>query len=252
MAKGLFIGLGAAAALAAAITAGIYGAGEKKVAEPALAAKLEAAAETACIVSNVRLVEGMSRGCLTPAQIEALRDRAVIGGDGAPVDVNLAAPESGGADNVARSCADYDALTEKGWYALTGADMKREEYFARACGALALLADATPAQSSHFIGGKADIADIRSMAEHDAIEFGESAPSVTVDVVAIEAGVWKVLIGAGETMVYELAHADFTGDGIGEILAYVSVGAAGGTARSGSIGLLVKPDEGGPCSFSAR
>jgi hypothetical protein len=53
-------------------------------------------------------------------------------------------------------------------------------------------------------------------------------------------------------MVYEIAHADFTGDGVGEILAYVSTGVADGTARAGSIGMLEKTAVGGPCSFSPR
>lgn len=247
MARNLYIGIGAAGALSAAVTAGVYLAGKKGAPEPAA---FGASAETVCIESSVRLVEGMSQSCLTPAQYEALRDRAVIGGDGAPIDLNLTAP-SGDATAV-RSCAEYDASTEKGWYARAGVDLRREEYFKRACGALSLLVEARPARSSYFSGGKADIADIRSMALQDAIGFGEAVPSASVDVAGIGDRVWKVAIGESETMVYEIAHADFTGDGLGEILAYVSVGPIGGTARAGSIGLLEKPTEDAPCAFTAR
>lgn len=247
MAKNLYIGIGAVGALSAAVTAGVYMSGKKGAPEPA---SLRASAQTVCIESNVRLVEGMSRSCLTPAQYEALRDRAVVSGDGAPIDLNLTAPS--GESTSVRSCAEYDASTEKGWYARTGVDLRREEYFKRACGALSMLVEAKPAQSTHFSGGKADVADIRSMALQDAIGFGEAVPSTFVDVVEIEDRIWKVAIGNGETMVYEIAHADFTGDGRGEILAYVSVGAIGGTARAGSIGLLEKPAEGAPCAFTAR
>lgn len=247
MARNLYIGIGAAGALSAAVTTGVYMSGKKDAPETAT---LRTSAQTVCIESNVRLVEGMSRSCLTPAQYEALRDRAVVSGDGAPIDLNLTAPT--GEATAVRSCAEYDASTEKGWYARTGVDLRREEYFKRACGALSMLVEAKPAQSTYFSGGKADVADIRSMALQDAIGFGEAVPSTFVDVVEIEDRVWKVAIGSGETMVYEIAHADFTGDGLGEILAYVSVGAIGGTARAGSIGLLEKPTEGAPCAFMVR
>lgn len=248
MARGLIVGLGAFAALSGAVATGVYvnRGGDRA---PASA---RSAGETVCIESNVRLVEGMAPACLTPAQYEALRDNAVIGGDGAPLALNLASPEAEGQSEVVRSCVDYDARIEDGWHALTGADMRREEYFARACNSLALLVKAKPARSTHFDGGRADKADLRSMAMGDAVAFGEVAPSADVAVEAIDRGVWKVTIGAGETIVYEIAHADFTGDGLGEILAYVSVGSPGGTARIGAIGFLEKPDRGGGCSFRAQ
>ena len=246
------MGLGAVGALAAAVTTGVYVNGNQKAAPAALAERIGAASETVCVESNVRLVEGMSSGCFGAAQYEALRDRAVIDGAGENLNVNLAAPDTGGEDATAGTCAEFDALTDKGWYALSGADMRREEYFRRACGALSMLAAAKPAQSTHFAGGKADPADIRSMALQESTGFGETEPSASVAVDEIEERVWKVTIGNGETLIYEIAHADFTGDGLGEILAYVSVGAAGGTARTGTIGLLEKPSEGGPCAFTAR
>lgn len=245
------MGLGAAGALAAAVTTGVY-VNESGKTAPAAETAIRAAPNTVCIESNVRLVEGMSPGCRSLAQIEALRDRAVIDGDGGAISVNLAAPDAGGDDATARTCSEFDALTEKGWYALSGADMRREEYFNRACGALSYLAAAAPAQSTHFAGGKASAEDIRSMAMEEATGFGEAEPSTAVNVNEIEDRVWKVEIGQGETMVYEIAHADFTGDGLGEILAYVSVGGAGGTARTGTIGLLEKSSDGGACVFRAR
>ena len=251
MARGLFMGLGAVGALAAAVTTGVYVRGDEKPA-PALSAAMRAAPETVCIESNVRLVESMAPGCLSAAQYEALRDRAVIDGGGDAISVNLAAPVTGGDDASVRTCAEFDALSEKGWYALSGADMRREEYFDRACGALAFLVKAKPAQETHFTGGKASLEDIRSMAMAEATGFGEAEPAAAVDVSEMEDRVWKVEIGQGETMIYEIAHADFNGDGLGEILAYVSVGSAGGTARTGSIGLLEKASDGGACVFKAR
>lgn len=247
MARGLMIGLGAAGALGAAVT-GI--AVTRNDVKPAPAAALRTNTQTVCVSSNVRLVEGMTRDCLTSAQFDALRDRAVLGGEGGVVEVNLSGPK----DEVAviRTCADYDVSIDRGWYALTGAEMRREEYFKRACGALSMLVIAAPAKTTHFAGGAADVGDIRSMANAKATGIGETQPSAPVDIAEIEDGVWKIEIGQGRTMVYEIAHADFTGDGVGEILAYVSTGALDGTARAGAIGMLEKPTAGGACSFSPR
>ncbi|NWG93571.1 MAG: hypothetical protein HXY21_13865 [Parvularculaceae bacterium] len=250
MARGMFVGLGAVGAAAAGL-ASVYVVRDRASPEPALIAA-RSAPETVCIESNVRLVEGMSRSCRTAAQFEALRDRPVVGGDGTAIAVNLVGPADETDANSVRTCAEYDSLIASGWYALSSADLRREEYFKRACGALSLLVTAKPARLSHFAGGKAEPADIFSMAREDAIAFGEAAPEAPVDVAEIESGVWKVAIGEGETVIYEIAHADFTGDGVGEILAYVSAGAPGGTARVGSIGFIEKPNAGGPCSFSPR
>ncbi len=250
--RGLITGIGALAAAAAAGT-GVYVNGQNAPAAAPSAAELRvASAPSVCIHSNVRLVEGMTRGCLTPADFEALRDRPVLGGDGKAVEVNLAGPDPQSNDAAARTCAQYDSLSAEGWFALSNADMRREEYFKRACGALSMLVKAKPAQSTHFSGGAASAEDIRSMASHDALAFGPGAPSASVVVSSVEQGVWDIEIGNGETMVFEIAHADFNGDGLGEILAYVSVGAIGGTARTGSIGLIEKPLADGPCEFSPR
>lgn len=252
MARGLIMGLGAIGALAAGVGGVMVTRNMNAPAPAPIAAAMRAAPETVCIESNVRLVEGMTRSCLTGAQYEALRDRAVIGGDGAALEVNLAGPADAGAASVVRTCAEYDAMVAGGAYALSNADIRREEYFKRACGALALLVKARPAQATHFAGGEADAADVRSMANADAISFGEASPAAAVDVAEVDDGVWKVRIGQGETMVFEIAHADFTGDGVGEILAYLSTGPTGGTARVGSIGFMEKPSAGGPCTFNPR
>lgn len=249
----MIVGLGAAGALTAAAVTGVTLMRAERPADAARLSLADAAAEAACIKTNVRLVEGMGPACYDHAQIEAMRDRAVISGDGAPVRVALAHPSDDAAPaETASTCAEYDSLIAQGYGALTGADMRREEYFRRACGALALLTTAEAARLSHFDGGKASAADIRSMASTEATGFGETAPGAPIDVSAVSDGVWRLRIGEGETMVYEIAHADFTGDGTGEILAYLTVGAAGGTARTGAIGLMEKASAGGACAFRAR
>lgn len=254
MARPVMMGLGAAGALSAAAVTGLaYLQADK--APPSARAALASAivGESVCIKSNVRLVEGMQPACYDRPQFEAMRDRQVIAADGTPVRVALAHPTDAAMPaESAATCAEYDSLVAEGWAALTGADLRREEYFRRACGALDLLVKARPAALSHFANGRAAVEDVRSMADADAIGFGEVEASAPVAVADLGDGVWKLTIGQGETMVYEIAHADFTGDGVGEILAYLTVGAVGGTARTGTIGLIEKTAADGPCGFSPR
>jgi len=251
MVRGIFVGTGLAAALAGAVASGVMFGDERKN-HLAPDASLAAGTEEGCIESNVQLVEGMARRCLTSAQYEALRDQPVIGGDGQAVELNLASDDSDRDAGAVRTCGEYDARVQDGWYAMTGADMRREEYFKRACVSLSLLARATPARSSNFDGGHANAADIRSMAKSGMTGIGENAIAATMELKEIDAGVWRLSDDANATMIYEIAHADFTGDGLGEILAYVSVGATGGTARAGAVGLIEKPSADSPCAFSAR
>ncbi|MFN3958753.1 MAG: hypothetical protein ACK4NP_02440 [Parvularculaceae bacterium] len=253
MVRPIVAGLGAAGALTAAAVTGVAIMQPDRPVDGARLGVASAAGDPVCIKTNVRLVEGMSAACYGRAQYEAMRDNRVIAADGSAVRVALAHPSDAAAPaETASTCAEYDSLVSGGYSALTSADMRREEYFRRACGALALLAKARPAGSSYFVGGKASEADVRSMAVAETTGFDETGPGAPVDIAAVSDGVWRIRIGQGETMVYEIAHADFTGDGGGEILAYMTVGAAGGTARTGAIGLMEKASAGGPCGFRPR
>ncbi len=247
------MGLGAIGALSAAVATGVVVRGQHDAPAPSSIAEIQSAGPV-CIASNVRLVEGMTRSCMTSAQFETLRDRAVLGGDGSAVEVNLSGPDVADADAAAaiRTCAEYDLRIGQGWYALSNSDMRREEYFKRACGALQWLVKAKPAAESYFVDGRAAASDVQSMASSDAFGFGESVSAAASEVTEVDDGVWKIINPASETMVYEIAHGDFTGGGLGEILAYVSTGVSGGAARAGSIGLIEKSAADGPCAFKPK
>lgn len=244
------MGLGAIGALSAAVTTGVVVRGQKDAPTPASMRIAESrSSESVCIESSVRLVEGMTRSCMTSAQFETLRDRAVLSGDGSAIEVNLSGPADTAGGAAVRTCAEYDLRIAEGWYALSNSDMRREEYFKRACGALQLLVKAKPATETYFTNGRAAAADVMSMASSDSFGIGEAVSAAAPEVTEVDAGVWKIATPASETMVYEIAHGDFTGDGLGEILAYVSTGVAGGAARAGSIGLIEKSAANGPCAF---
>lgn len=249
MARRLIVGIGAAGALAAAAT-GFYLFGGQRSNETTTHA--DTFADRDCISARVKLVDGMTGNCMPPAQFEALRDRPVVDGAGDLVVVNLWPPDDAKDAVAVRTCAEYDSMTSEGWYARTGADLRREEYFERACGALSMLVKGSPARESNFTGGEADESEIRSLAEGDAIAFGEIEASSPIGVENVKGGVWRVTIGQGETMIFEIAHADFTGDGVGEILAYLTTGPVGGAARAGTVGLIEKSSADGPCTFIPR
>ena len=248
MARGLMVGVSALAALSGAVATGVYVKRNSETQAQAIAA----ADDGACVKNRVSLVEGMPQECLTSAQYEALRDRPVISADGSPITVNLIGAAANTETETVRNCVEYDARMRDGWYALTSADMRREEYYKRACVSLSLLVKAKPAQSTNFAGDHADAEDIKALAMGDAIGFAEVGAPVDVGVTSVADGVWKVTIGQGETMIYEIAHADFNGDGLGEILAYLSIGSVDGTARTGSVGFLEKRSPEGPCYFTAQ
>jgi len=249
MARGLIVGIGTAGAIVVG-AAGYYFTGSKPSDETQTNPSEQSARD--CISAKIKLVDGMTRNCMTPAQFESLRDRPVIDGAGQQVVVNLSSPNAARDAVAVRTCAEYDSMSGDGWYALTGADMRREAYFDRACGALTLLVKGHPARSSNFSDGAADESEIRSLAEGDAIAFGEIEASAPIGIESVDGGVWRITIGQGETMIYEISHADFTGDGVGEILAYLTTGPVGGDARAGTVGQIEKPSADGPCEFIPR
>lgn len=246
MARGLIVGIGTASALVVAAT-GYYFSSNQPNGEARTNSEGRPGPE--CVSARIKLVDGMTGNCMTAAQFESLRDRPVIDGAGETVIVNLSAPDAAKDAVAVRTCAEYDSMTSDGWYALTGADLRRAAYFNRACGALSMLVKGRLPRESNFTGGEANESEIRSLAEGDAIEFGEAGPSAPVGIESVAGGVWRITIGQGETMIYEIAHADFTGDGVGEILAYLTTGVAGGAAHAGTIGLIEKSSADGPCTF---
>ncbi|MEZ5922422.1 MAG: hypothetical protein R3C60_13875 [Parvularculaceae bacterium] len=167
MVKGLLLGggaIGAAAALATGVAISSNHQDSVAPAETEIAASLQAnGLREFCIRSNFDLVEGMAGQCLTPPQFGEFRRRPVIDPNGGEVDLSLTGPGPSDPSKPVNNCADYDALTAKGWFALSNADMRREGYFKRACGALSWLAKARPAAKTYFANGAANDADIASM-----------------------------------------------------------------------------------------
>ena len=230
-----------------------------------------------CLKSGAPFFEGATARCYNRAALMALAEAPITDGSGAPVSVALSHPTDMTAETViSRNCGVYVDLKREGWYALTSSDQRREAYFIRACGALALMLEARPAEIVHFTDGSPSMADMAgflggapfgleppvSEVEGDPIELtlgaapenseaGEDkeesgAPSLSL---GDAPGEWRAVRGDQVVVMQELALADFDGDGVGEILVFSRAGPRDGTAVFYAVGLLEKDSPESPLSF---
>jgi hypothetical protein len=230
-----------AAEAASAAAPAIVAAPSAARAQPAAAAA--APAERLC-VSGLAFVEGQKDGCFSSADFEAMRDRAVVGADGAPITMELSSPSDAAAPPaLVSTCVEYDMRARAGWYPLSNAEMRREEYFRRACPALKLLAGAQPAKLSHFDRKSLSEADAASLCADPNFGFALAAK-----VEPEGAGAWRMTDGAREAHLREIAHADFDGDGFGDVMVFVSLRTETGAGRA-LTGLAMKAAADAPATF---
>lgn len=144
--------------------------------------------------------------------------------------VDLADP-AGGPDRTARTCEQFLSLKANDWGALTTAGMRREQKMNRFCGLIAMASRAMPAR-----GGLTALTEdlIEGMAEDDWPTIGEA--TVTNPLVLDTPGdprVWFVQADRVEFTIRDVASADFDGDGQAEVLVFIALQAADGTAVAG-------------------
>lgn len=255
MARGQIVGASALAVAAAAATfAGLQFQPRDKTAPDVAARETTPATLPAdpekmiCLQTTAPLALAIKRACYPPATFEAARDSAVLDDEGAPIALEMAHPQDAAAPTTTvRTCADYDGLAAADWYAMSAKDMRREERFVRTCGALRALAAAKPPTATYFEGGRLSDADIASMTAGQTFSIGEA--SIKANAVRTGDGQWSASDDAAGYLVQELAHGDFDGDGLGDVLVFVRLGAKGGSAAGATLGIAQKFAEGGPCSF---
>lgn len=248
----------AAAVVAAAWTHARKDAASDEAAKPAArpAAILAEAAPGEpkfCLLADIGVTDLAKGGCYTRRQFAELSGKPVIGGDGAPTKISLSHPTdySRAAEDVT-TCAEYRAHIEAGWYALSQSDIRREAYFQRACGALTALENARPPDVSYFNDGRMSGADMTLLAKAAPFQIGTD-PAVTAPP-QIEnggEGVWVMRSGPQRMEMQEIAHADFNADGLGDVLAFVTLSVEGGTASAAQLGIVEKKSADGPCAWTA-
>lgn len=245
--------IGVAGAVGASLVAGTQMIGPKRHAPPEVAAvAVVSSADDLCFIGDVRLVEGATQPCVSRADLALWDGRPVLSPDGEATALSLAHPEDALAPvAIVRTCGEFRRLTAEGWYALSSRDMRRQAVFERACGTIAMLRESAPPRSTQFADTGCTQDDMLAVARSTPLLFSETRAAAPADV-AVEkaaAGDWR-LRGAGEeARILEIAHADFDGDGEGEILAFASLAAPGGTAALGVLGLIRRADPGAPATF---
>ena len=206
-----------------------------------------------CIRADAAMIEGLSPGCYDKKQLKAYRDKLVLGLDGAPVAVALAHPKDDLAPlEIVKTCHAYSEKMDRRWFALSNREMRRQSYFVRACGALEMLIAAEKPERSFFKNGELTRADLKSLAGGPPFRMAERAETAAVEteIETVKTGGWRLKMSDQAATIIEIAHADFDRDGVGDILAFASIGVTGGTARIAEIGLLQKSSETAPVRFT--
>ncbi|MCK5749955.1 MAG: hypothetical protein KAH44_27305 [Oricola sp.] len=203
-----------------------------------------------CFKADIDFFEGASARCYSQAEIVKLADAPLVDRDGAKTVVSLSHPtEMSAPPKEYSTCRGYREARLDGWYALTSADMRREAYFIRACGLLALLNEAQAAEHSYFDNGSPSEEEISALA--GAMTFGEAR--FDPETVRVEKGqdhVWRVSGDALSVDLQEIANADFDNDGVEEILVFSAASPQGGTAAFYEVGLFEKDAPGAALAFT--
>ncbi|MEO0398896.1 MAG: hypothetical protein AAF224_05670 [Pseudomonadota bacterium] len=209
-----------------------------------------------CLIGDMALVKGARGGCYARATLSALQEAAVLGPSGEEVVLTLAHPTDDLAPvAVVRTCAAFRDYREKGWYAFSSREMRREAAFVKSCGALGMLVDSKTPNASLFEGGRLSAADVSAIVGQRPVGItdGVAAPATqaaptekiaAADALAVRGapanGAWRVTNGGQKAALQEIAHADFTGDGFGDILLFVAVGVDKATAAAAFLTIVEK------------
>ncbi len=242
MIKTLIMGAGAVGAAGVAYVAVPGGDSEQSIATAPAGYEI-------CLKGDLSLFAGVSAKCFSRNELVALRDRQVVDTEGNPVAVSMSHPtDMSVAAQDCRTCRDYGEMTFDGWYALSSRDMRREAYFVRACGTLAALFNARPAEESFFKEGSPEAEEVAALAT--AMKFGEMGSGDDIHVEKAQGAVWRISSGDMTWRIHEIANADFDNDGVEEVMAFTSGAPQGGTASFYDAGLIEKDTAGAALSFT--
>lgn len=140
-------------------------------------------------------------------------------------------------------CDDFNAMKQEGWGAVSSADMSDEAFFEQRCGLMKMAEKAALVDGSEFISGRLTSDDFRAVPSSDWPRLGDVQTGTLEEVTPVQDGVWTVYAGDAVTVVTEISHADFTGDGQGDVLVFMLGAPAEGTARIAKYGLILKGED---------
>lgn len=196
-----------------------------------------------CLKADVPFVEGMTAGCYSKKELSAFSNKPVFNAKGAPLVISLAHPTDDLQGlSIARSCSEYDRLRASEYFPMSSREIRREQYFKRACGTLRLLLDSREAKENFFAGSAMSQAEMTSLAEGPPFRMAEALEieDVSAALTKTEDGKWRMETEGQFATFQEIAFADFNRDGIGDFLVFVSINVRAATAQTGRIGLIEK------------
>lgn len=205
-----------------------------------------------CLKSDVDFWRGVGKGCLSPDDILALWDAPVFA-NGRSVEVELMHPSDLSVAAVeCKTCRQYAERQWAGWYALTSRDMRREARFVFACGTLAWLDRARPARASYFINGSPTNEEMQALGATLLLRItdGSALRDTGLEVEEQADAMWSLLTKDYAGRVQEIVNADFTGDGIEDLLVLLYSTPIEGTASVAAVAVLEKTMPNGPVSVS--
>ena len=241
--------------------------GEAKVAKkspsPASAPPVKPKEITFELVKSIKFADGTEVKSITKADIETLRDLPIdMGGnktDGVTLTKSYRAKRNGnnrGNKIHVRTCREYDAALEDGYYPSSTYDISMASWFKYPCGLLNLLETAAIPQRSFLPTSKEGIFDLKliPLSLFPVVTDFEQTYGYNIENVTyqdqVEKGLLKVTDMEQNKLICEtdglrqhlteVARADFNGDGIEDILFSEAVYATQGTYRTYDLIILTR------------
>jgi len=190
------------------------------------------------LLKPLPFADGVVAGSVATADIPDLMRRPVSAGPNSDLEGVQLTSRDGGTRTV-RTCEDYLELVRSGWFADTSLDMTIESPFNFTCVTLAFLAEATAPRISFIDNPEVGVGDIELLpatvlplvADAERLHLKELAAKGTTVADLIDSGAPSTMVAPHEAryryqdmeqILSELARADFDGDGVADILVFVS------------------------------
>ena len=211
------------------------------------------------LVRSIGFADGTEVTSITKADIEALRDRPIDmgGNDTDGVTLTKSRKTKSGPDKIhVRTCREYDAALEAGYYPSSTYDISMGSWFKYPCETLNLLEIATIPQRSFIPTSKEEVFDLKLiplslfpvLTDYEQ-KYGYNIENVTYQD-RIDEGLLKVTDRGDNWFscedeglrqhLTEVARADFNGDDIEDILLSEAVHATQGTYRTYNMIILTR------------
>lgn len=205
------------------------------------------------LLEGIHFADSAEIRLVARSELEALRDRPIKLRQNDHIDgVTLTGPED--QERQVRTCREYDAAIQEGYYAYSNCDIKMSTRFEHQCGLLKVLEAAASPTKSFIASPRVSILDLNLVpfsffpifGETDSDDDAESTYQSKIDdgtlvVKRLQHNLLQIQEpeGMGQQLI-EVARADFNGDGIEDILLFEYCYATHGTMGFGGIRIVTR------------